>query len=83
MSDVIKQVSVPKEFDDVMGAVVDLVLAAKWGKLNLAQQLGSFLPLLGEFSALPVEVNGEPEACADAAALQIRRLVSGLLKNPF
>lgn len=77
--DVQLQVTAPKEFNDVMAAVTQLVLAIKAGKLDLMTELQTLVSLVGEFGALPAELKGEPGACADAALLQVRKMVWGLL----
>lgn len=79
MADVQIQTTVPKEFNDVLGALVDLGISAHAGTVDLTSQLAKFISLVGEFSALPAEVQGEPWACASAASLQIVRLVQALL----
>lgn len=77
--DVQIQVTVPKEFNDVLAAITQLVLAIKAGNVSLTTELSTLVSLVGEFSALPAEVKGEPGACIDAAALQIRQMVFALL----
>lgn len=79
MSDIQVPVTVPKEFYDVLGALVDLGLAAKAGNINLVTEAAALVSLIGEFSALPAEVMGEPTACIAAGVLQVVRLVEGLL----
>lgn len=79
MSDIVKEVTVSKELDEVLAAVVDLVLAAKAGQLDWPQQLGKFVSLIGDFAALPAELKSNTIDCADAAALQVVRLIAGLI----
>lgn len=83
MSDLTKTIVVSKEMDDVMVAVVDLILAAKKGQLNLMTELGKLISLLGAFAALPQEVRDNSGDSLDAIMLQVSRLVSELagLKN--
>lgn len=78
MSELVKQVNVPKELDEVLGAVVDMVIAAKQGNFNALGALGKFVSLLGDLAAIPAEIQLEPAECAAAASLQMIRLVQAL-----
>lgn len=82
MSEQSVSVVVPKELNDALGLAVDLIIAAKWGKLNLINQLPGFINLLGELQAIPAEISGQPMQCEQAAALQLVRLVNGLINQP-
>lgn len=79
MSDFQLQVQLPKEFDDCMVAVRDLVLAIAAGKVDLSAEIAVAVKLLGEFQALPSEVKGEPFRCLKSAELRISELVQALL----
>lgn len=83
MSDIVKQVTISKEVDEIMAAVVDLVIAAKEGKLNLVQELSRFISLLGDFAALPEEIRSNLGDSIEAVLLQMARLIDALagLKN--
>jgi len=83
MSDTIKQVTVSKEFDEVLAALVDLIIVAKKGQLNLVGELGKFIGLLGDFAALPSEIKDNLGDSIDAVMLQASRLISELagIKN--
>ena len=82
MSDVTLSVTVPKEVQDVLSSVLDLV-AKLQAKTPLPQLLAAELPvlvqLLGEVQALPAEVKAESAASVDAALLFSRKLVYQIL----
>jgi hypothetical protein len=81
MSDVQVPVLAPKELNDVLGAAVDLIIAAKWGQLNAVAQLGVFVGLIGEFSAIPAEIS-ETGPVINCASIQLARLINGLITKP-
>lgn len=83
MSDVNKTVVISKEVDDVVGAAVDLIIAAKRGQLDVISQLSKLISLLGDFAALPAEIRDNLGDSLDAVMLQVSRLVSELagIKN--
>lgn len=80
MADVQIPVTVPKEFNDVLAAITQLLVAIKAKQVSLTTELEVLVGLVNEFSALPAQLKGEPGACVDAAALQVRQMVWALLE---
>ncbi len=79
MSDIVKQVSVSKEVDALMGVIVDAVLAAKDGKFNLLGEISLIISHLGDFAALPEEIRNNQADSIEAVMLQSARLIAGLM----
>lgn len=79
MANVNVQVSVPKEFNDVVAALVQLVLAVKAGKADLGSELAVLIPVVGELNAALGEISSQPVDCVLATSIQGAALVKALL----
>lgn len=79
MSNVNVTVSVPKEFNDVMAALVQLVVAVKAGKADLGTELGVLIPVVGELNVALGEITSMPLDCVLAASIQGVALAKALL----
>lgn len=79
MANINVPVSVPKEFNDVLSALVQLVLAVKAGKADLGSELAVLIPVVGELNAALGEISSQPIDCALAASIQGAALVKALL----
>lgn len=82
MSEAMISVSVPKELNDVLVAIENLVVSVKAGTplaTLAAQELPVIISLVGELGAIPGDITADVGGTIDAALLFARKIAFTLL----